>query len=252
MVKFLVWEDVPLRSEILGERIRVLSNEKWFIVGFIEFQQKINSLEELNPSNNAHLGIIRILQKEGLFSPSLGASQGLGSPPGKGKGKGKGKEDRGMGKETTVSEVVKPKKEPNAYFSFIEDFGNIYQQCTGNPFHKQQKHFALVKKLIDMHGIEAVENKAKILAYYCKESSSWFTKNGFADFTIEKLSSQWNSILPQVKMSQEEINNKNLMEELNKQRTRNEQFNTQTERNGSSTGGNGTKQPVCVAGQADQ
>ena len=70
-------------------RIKVLSKDKWFIEKSILFQQKINSLEELNPENNAHCGILRILENEGLRRGYTGAIQGLGSPPGKGKGKGK-------------------------------------------------------------------------------------------------------------------------------------------------------------------
>jgi hypothetical protein len=49
------------------ERIKVLDNgKKWFIAGFIEFQQSIFSLSELNPSNKVHNSILTILKKEGI------------------------------------------------------------------------------------------------------------------------------------------------------------------------------------------
>ena len=221
LVKFHIWNEEPLDPNILGDRVQVLSEDNWFIVGFVEFQQKIHSLDELNPKNKAHLGIIRILTKEGILPKDFvrgfeGASKGLQSPPvigiviGNGKGKNTTKTTNNIDIEDIPTE--KPAKEPNKYFSFLEKFGQIYQQNTGNPFHRNDKHFALVKRLIDTHGIEEVEKKAQVLAFACTQCSSWFTQNGFADFTIEHLSNQWNSILPQIKKSQFEIETEKLKE----------------------------------------
>jgi len=92
LVQFHIWNEEPIQPSVLGNRIKVLSEDKWFINGFVEFQQKINSLNDLNPNNKAHLAIIRILLKEQLIeSPFEGASKGLQSPPGKGNGIGIGK-----------------------------------------------------------------------------------------------------------------------------------------------------------------
>lgn len=116
--------------------------------------------------------------------------------------------------------------EPNVYYRFIKTFGELYTKETSQPFHKNGKHFALVKPLIDTHGIEAVVAKAQILSRYCQDGSAWFTKDsGFASFTIETLSSQWNSLIPQIKMSPEEISQKNILKLLNERRDKNARDN---------------------------
>lgn len=79
-------ESVDLK--IFGDRIEVVSDEKWFIRKFIYFQQKINDLSELNQENNAHKAIISILTKEGLTRGLVAPYKGLGRTPGNSKGKG--------------------------------------------------------------------------------------------------------------------------------------------------------------------
>ena len=60
---------------VFNDRIKVLSEEKWYIAKFVEFQYG-----ELNPQNRAHLSVIHILEKEG-------ALKGLLSPLDRGKDK---------------------------------------------------------------------------------------------------------------------------------------------------------------------
>ena len=49
------------------ERVIVVdSGKKWFIKGFVEFQQSIFGLSELNPANKVHASILNILKKEGI------------------------------------------------------------------------------------------------------------------------------------------------------------------------------------------
>lgn len=116
LVKFHLWEE-KLDVIIFGERIKVLPSGKWYIVPHILFQQKINSLNDLNPKNKAHLGIIRILEKEGLQSPFKGASKGLHSPIG-----------IGIGVFNAVSTPVSPPKildEEKNGIVVSEDIGRI-------------------------------------------------------------------------------------------------------------------------------
>ena len=62
---------------IFKERVYVISNEYWFIEGFIKYQYKCNA-KELNPKNKAHLSVIRLLDEfkiekiKPLESPLLG------------------------------------------------------------------------------------------------------------------------------------------------------------------------------------
>lgn len=69
-------------------RVVVLDSGKWFIPKFVEFQQNTT---ELNPKNNAHLGILRRLEKEGIsISPTLAPSQPLVRGTSKSKSNSKG------------------------------------------------------------------------------------------------------------------------------------------------------------------
>ncbi|MBI5150146.1 MAG: hypothetical protein HZA28_05165 [Candidatus Omnitrophica bacterium] len=81
--------------KIFTDRVVVISTEKWFIKKFVLFQQKILSLDELNPENNAHRAIINILQKEGILRGLPAPDKGLSRGPGKGNGKVKVKKDDG-------------------------------------------------------------------------------------------------------------------------------------------------------------
>lgn len=49
--------------EKFKDKVQFLTKELLFIPNFVLFQQKINSLNELNPKNNCHKGIIDILNK---------------------------------------------------------------------------------------------------------------------------------------------------------------------------------------------
>lgn len=102
LVKFHCWED-RFDAAQFGDRIVILSDEKWFIKKFVLFQQKISTIENLNPDNNYHKHVIKILRKEGILdvnhcnitneghrSPKLGASKGVASPLGIGIGIGIG------------------------------------------------------------------------------------------------------------------------------------------------------------------
>lgn len=90
-----------------GKRIEKLSNGRFWIVGFVSFQQKGNVL---NPKNNSHKGIISRFAHHGInflefgyaidvstlpdndfTRGSSGASEPQARRTGKGKGKGKGK-----------------------------------------------------------------------------------------------------------------------------------------------------------------
>lgn len=84
-----------------GNRVEDIGNDKWFLVKFISFQQK-NILNEAIP---AHLNIIRLLEKHGLYQrfmggtgmPQVSHASGTSIPLGIGTGKGSGIR-RGIGK----------------------------------------------------------------------------------------------------------------------------------------------------------
>ena len=49
--------------EKFKDKVQFLTKELLFIPNFVLFQQKINSLNELNPKNKCHKGIIDVLNK---------------------------------------------------------------------------------------------------------------------------------------------------------------------------------------------
>ena len=63
--------------DYFGDKIRVVSDDKWFFEPFIEFQYKC-SIDDLNPNNNAHQGVIKVLNKYNL--PLNGNAKPLTSP----------------------------------------------------------------------------------------------------------------------------------------------------------------------------
>ncbi len=63
-------------TRVLKNRINILSDEYWYIEKFIKYQYKCD-ISGLNPNNNAHLSVIKLLNEYEIFkpltSPSLGA-----------------------------------------------------------------------------------------------------------------------------------------------------------------------------------
>lgn len=84
ILKFYFDEEVTKDEFKKIKQVKFLDENTIFIEDFVLFQCSINSLNELNPNNNAHKGIIKRLEKYNLLpapnqpltSPSLGAHIG--------------------------------------------------------------------------------------------------------------------------------------------------------------------------------
>jgi len=94
----------------------------------------------------------------------------------------------------SVADIPKPKPQ---HVDFVDRFKTSYESVVGLPFKAGEAEFTLASKLVSEYGYEAVVLKAKMLAKLCRDRSAWFTKGGWSDYTIKKLSSEWNSIIPQ-------------------------------------------------------
>lgn len=77
LVKYHI-KDYVFNNEVFGDRIELLDQENMFVKKFVLFQQKVNSLEDLNPSNKCHLSIIKRLniKTSPLEAPSEGLTRG--------------------------------------------------------------------------------------------------------------------------------------------------------------------------------
>jgi len=133
----------------------------------------------------------------------------------------------------TIKKVKNDKKVKNVvaldsatpHQAFVDNFGSFYTKNTGQPFKADKIHFINAARLIKSYGLEACIQKAKVLGAMCAEGERWPAKSGWADFTIENLSRNWNSIIPQVRMSDQEIKDKKFQEALKNTKENDERFN---------------------------
>lgn len=64
LMTFYVGEEIKEKDlDTLKEKIEFIKDDLIFIPNFILFQQKVNSIKELNINNNCHKGILKILDK---------------------------------------------------------------------------------------------------------------------------------------------------------------------------------------------
>jgi hypothetical protein len=77
----------------------------------------------------------------------------------------------------------------------IATWKEIYLAKTGSEYNATSKDYVLLSNLMKKFSEEKIVEKAQILLRLCETSGIWFTKNWMADFTIGKLSCQWNSLL---------------------------------------------------------
>ena len=100
-----IWEvDFELAEWYLGSKLNIEDiklvfkkqyaeiddGSRWFILDFVLFQQKVNTLDDLNVLNKCHLSIINRLKSKGLISPLQAPSEGLDRGYSNSKGIGKG------------------------------------------------------------------------------------------------------------------------------------------------------------------
>lgn len=131
---------------------------------------------------------------------------------------------------------------------FVRLFGEVYLQCSGHHYKADGKAFILATKLIKAYGYEEVVNKAKILAFYCREAKQWFVRDSWASFTIETLSARWNSILPIRLLTPEQIKDKKYQDELKKWEEHDAAINTAIIRSGTKSDHHGVGTAPCAAG----
>jgi hypothetical protein len=100
-------------------------------------------------------------------------------------------------------------------------FKETYEAMTGQRFKIDKKHYIIAANLVRDHGKEAIIDKAKCLGLLCRDRSAWFAKDGWASFSIETLSSKWNSIIPQSVVSEQD----QILNDIKKQEAMRERVN---------------------------
>jgi hypothetical protein len=90
-------------------------------------------------------------------------------------------------------------KTPTEQAKIVLEFSQYYERQTKNPYKADRKDYIIIDKLIKSYGISMVREKITILAIYCSgQVEAWFARDGWSDFTIGKLSSNWNNLIPKM------------------------------------------------------
>jgi hypothetical protein len=161
--------------------------------------------------------------RNGVTTVATQEGMGKGMEKGMGKGLEKKKDLTTFSAQNAEAQTsdpliaqIQPKNKP-PQTEFCEQFKLSYESMTGLPYVHKKEHFIIAARLINANGLDAVIDKAKMLGQLCKDQSVWFTREGWADFTIEKLSSMWNSIIPH-----KDKNESSLEDAIKKQEEHNE------------------------------
>jgi len=92
-------------------------------------------------------------------------------------------------------------------------FAKKYGENTGFPYDLKKKDFIICEKLLQKYDKNMIFAKIGILEVYCSgKVEVWFANGGWGDFTIGKLSSSWNNLLPRLTLDQKkEIEDKKVL-----------------------------------------
>lgn len=125
----------------LGQKIKVLSDSKWFVKKFIHHQYNC-SIEGLNPENNAHIGVLKKLSQYNIEGASKGLASGSIATKDKDKDKVKDKDKDNKSLATELPKIDKP-------LSDVQKVVTVFKLVSGYP--KEDKswdkmHFARYSK----------------------------------------------------------------------------------------------------------
>jgi phage replication O-like protein O len=124
-------------------------------------------------------------------------------------------------KKLKITGVDKPLQPHQA---FVEAWKAVYTERTGSPFKISKLDFIQAAGLIKDYGLDECMGKAGVLADLCAEGARWPAKNGWADFTISNLVRNWNSIINQVRISDQEMKDQKFLKKLEEERKRDERI----------------------------
>ena len=111
-------------------------------------------------------------------------------------------------KLTTTLPVAKEEINVNEVKGEIyELFCSIYKKHTKNDYMPKKHEFVNLVRIIKSYPKETIVNKIYLFESMCKNKVTYFTKRGFADFTIGKLISQWNEIVAEQETETKEVGN---------------------------------------------
>ena len=132
------FNDPPTKEDFKKiKQVKFLKDDIIFIEDFALFQCKVNSFDELNPKNNAHLGVLKLLKKYNIYlSPSLAPRQPLTSPSLGAQEKEKEKEKE---KDITSNKQIDTINNNNINKNFQKKIKNPYESPYIYTYQKEYK-----------------------------------------------------------------------------------------------------------------
>ena len=118
MLKIFFTSDITREDFEKIKQVRFLDDNTIFVEDFVNFQCSISSINELNPNNNAHKGIIKRLKKYGLY---LGANEGL---------------NRGSIAPQEKEKEILIEKDINKPINKVDKYNNVYIDAIKKEFKK--------------------------------------------------------------------------------------------------------------------
>ena len=197
--------ELPEFLEVMAKQVELTSAGRWRIKDFTEFQKR-----EMPPSPS--LSLLRV--GDGLIE-----NKGIGDVGERGKGERRVLQPRDVRPISVTDAKKRVSRSAGASTTavdFVSSFGNVYEKRSGETFQHRKKYFELADELIKTHGVEVVVRKAEVLLELCENQSAWWTKDGWAEFTIDNLHRNWNRLLTKVPADKKLREDLEILKELKK------------------------------------
>lgn len=169
---FLIGEEVNEQTmAVYGDRVRLLENGKYWLTGFIDFQQP----KGLNPGNRAHAPIFRSIEKNKVPAGPLavsekGLAKGLAKPPCNVTSRHvlSCNVEGGPGETADLSDYVADIRTLRPEFAGLPEFGitNTFTSADRSLWHPAYADF----RRDMLNALKAPENPLKLLAGYLRKA----------------------------------------------------------------------------------
>lgn len=184
------FNDVEITKEDFKKikQLKFIDEDLIFIEDFALFQCKVKSFNDLNPKNNAHKGVLKLLKKYNIY---LGADEGLTSPLNGAQDKDKEKEkDKEQEKETISFKELKEEKEKNKKEKEesldLSDWYGFYKNVhlTSNQYGR------LLSEIANKQALDGIIEELSSNIAQKKEKSPPYDEN-FPDMHFATLKAYW-------------------------------------------------------------
>ena len=177
------FSETPTKKDFEKIRqIKFIDEDLIFIEDFVFFQYKVKSFDELNPKNNAHKGVLKLLKKYNVY---LGASEGLVSPLEGVQDKDKDKDKDNISFSVLKEEKEKNKKEKEESLD-LSDWHGYYK----NVHLTSHQYGLLLSEIVNEQALEDIIEELSSNIAQKKEKSPPYDEN-YPDMHFATLKAYW-------------------------------------------------------------